>query len=107
MDAFEANFGGTDTFDAIKACVESRHKELPTELLLLTDGDIWSQQQMFDYVSEQTKSGDIRVFPVGIGTGISTSLIEGVARAGRGFAQMVGVKEKLDSKIVRMVGLPR
>jgi hypothetical protein len=62
---------------------------------------------MFDYVSEQTKSGDVRVFPIGIGTGISSSLIEGVARAGRGFAQMVGIKEKLDSKIVRMVRLLR
>ena len=90
---------------AVKACFEARHKDLPTELMLLTDGDIWSQQQMFDYISEETKSGDVRVFPMGIGGRVSSSLIEGVARAGRGFAQMVSDNEKLDSRIVRMVSI--
>jgi hypothetical protein len=103
VDRFGADFGGTETLNAVRACFEARHKDLPTELMLLTDGDIWSQQQMFDYISEQTKSGDVRVFPIGIGGGVSSSLIEGVARAGRGFAQMVTDNEKLDSKIVRML----
>jgi hypothetical protein len=103
VDRFGADFGGTETLTAVKACFEARHKDLPTELMLLTDGDIWSQQHMFDYISEQTSNGDVRVFPIGIGGGVSSSLIEGVARAGRGFAQMVAHNEKLDSKIVRMV----
>jgi hypothetical protein len=76
---------------------------LQTELIFLTDGDIWSQEQLFEYVAEQTKSNDIRVFPIGIGSNVSSALIEGVARAGRGIAQMVSDQEKLDSKIVRMV----
>lgn len=76
---------------------------MQTELMLLTDGDIWSQQQMFDYISNQTKTGDVRVFPIGIGGDVSSALIEGIARAGNGFAQMVGNNEKLDSKIIRMV----
>jgi len=71
--------------------------------MLLTDGDIWDQKGLFDYVSTETKSGFVRVFPIGIGGGVSSALIEGVARAGRGFAQMVTDGEKLDSKIVRMV----
>jgi hypothetical protein len=103
VDTFGSNFGGTETLQAVKACCEARHKELSTELMLLTDGDIWAQQQMFDYISEETKSGDVRVFPIGIGSGVSSALIEGVARAGRGFAQMVTDYEKLDSKIIRMV----
>lgn len=100
---FSANFGGTETMKAVMACFEKRYRRMPTELMLLTDGDIWSQQSIFDYISEQTKSGDVRIFPIGIGGGVSSSLIEGVARAGRGFAQMVVNNERLDSKIVRMV----
>ena len=88
---------------AVKACFNARLTEMQTELMLLTDGDIWSQQEMFTYVNEQTKSGHARVFPIGIGGGVSSALIEGIARAGRGFAQMVANNEKLDSKIVRMV----
>jgi hypothetical protein len=80
-------------------------KEMQTELMLLTDGDIWSQQQLFDYISEQTEAGDVRVFPIGIGGGVSSALIEGIARAGHGFGQLVARDEKLDSKIVRMVGI--
>ena len=71
--------------------------------MLLTDGDIWNQAELFEYVAQETKTGGVRVFPIGIGDGVSSALIEGVARAGRGFAQMVGNNEKLDSKIVRMV----
>ncbi|KAL5414433.1 hypothetical protein PMIN04_009019 [Paraphaeosphaeria minitans] len=59
------------------------------------------QQQVFDYVNEQTEACDVRVFPIGIGGGVSSSLIEGIARSGRGFSQMVAENEKLDRKIVR------
>ncbi|RYN41229.1 hypothetical protein AA0112_g2123 [Alternaria arborescens] len=103
VETFRADFGGTETLAAVKACFEARNTGLQTELMLLTDGDIWSQEQLFNYVSENTKSGDVRVFPIGIGSGVSSALIEGVARAGRGFAQMVADSEKLDSKIVRML----
>ncbi|KAH6865698.1 von Willebrand domain-containing protein [Alternaria rosae] len=103
VEAFGANFGGTETLNAVKACFEARNTELLTELMLLTDGDIWSQDQLFDYISKNTKNGRVRVFPMGIGGGVSSALIEGVARAGRGFAQMVANNEKLDSKIVRML----
>ncbi|KAI4622487.1 uncharacterized protein J4E87_006429 [Alternaria ethzedia] len=103
VEAFGADFGGTETLYAVKACFEARNTELPTELMLLTDGDIWAQDQLFDYISKNTKNGNVRVFPIGIGGGVSSALIEGVARAGRGFAQMVADNEKLDSKIVRML----
>lgn len=76
---------------------------MQTELMLLTDGDIWYQQELFEYVNEQTKSGKCRVFAIGIGGCVSSALIEGIARAGRGFAQMVANNEKLASKIIRMV----
>ncbi|KAF1952705.1 hypothetical protein CC80DRAFT_495211 [Byssothecium circinans] len=103
VETFEANFGGTETLKAVKACIEARHKDMPTELMLLTDGDIWQQQGMFEYVANETKNGDVRIFPMGIGGSVSSALIEGVARAGRGFAQMVANNEKMDSKIVRML----
>ncbi|KAF2709596.1 hypothetical protein K504DRAFT_432315 [Pleomassaria siparia CBS 279.74] len=103
VDKFQANMGGTETLQAVQATLGTRRKEMSTELILLTDGDIWQQAQMFEYVEKETSGGDIRVFPIGIGGGVSSALIEGVARAGRGFAQMVGNNEKLDGKIVRML----
>ena len=103
VNTFEADLGGTETLDAIKGCFKNRSTDSPTEMILLTDGDIWQQGNLFDYVRQETKSGNVRIFPLGIGGGVSSALIEGVARAGRGFAQMVAANEKMDSKIVRMV----
>ncbi|PVI00686.1 hypothetical protein DM02DRAFT_614142 [Periconia macrospinosa] len=103
VEAFDANFGGTETLSAIKNCLSSRRTDVSTELILLTDGDIWQQQQAFDYIADATKNQDIRIFPIGIGGGVSSALIEGIARAGNGFGQMIGNAEKMTSKVVRML----
>lgn len=102
---FAANFGGTETFSAIKATVEQRYTDIPLEVMLLTDGDIWQQDELFRYLNEEVdkSQGNIRVFPLGIGSGVSHALIEGVARAGNGFAQAVQNGEKLDNRVVRML----
>lgn len=102
---FQANFGGTETFKAIKATVDNRLGDCPLEIIVLTDGDIWSQGELFDYVNAAVKESDggIRIFPLGIGNGVSHSLIGGLARAGNGFAQTVQEGERLDNSVVRML----
>ena len=70
---------------------------------MVTDGEIWDQQRLFDLLNEEigVKEAPIRVFTLGVGDAFSSSLIEGVARAGNGFSQAVGENEKLDGKVVR------
>ncbi|KAI4286367.1 MAG: hypothetical protein L6R35_004377 [Caloplaca aegaea] len=105
VQTFSANYGGTETFAALKATIENRYTGVPCEVMLLTDGDIWSQESVFSYVNEEVKKSkfSLRVFALGIGDGVSHALIEGVARAGNGFAQTVNIGEKLDSKVIRML----
>lgn len=105
ISTFDSNYGGTETYGAIKATIERRLTDLPLEIVLLTDGDIWSQEQLFEYVNEQVNKtdGNIRVFPLGIGSGVSHALIEGLARAGNGFAQAVQDGERLESSAIRML----
>ena len=64
LKSFASDMGGTQTFEAIKATIEQRFSDLPLEVILLTDGDIWSQDQLFKYVNEQVEvsKGRIRVF---------------------------------------------
>lgn len=102
---FRADFGGTETFGAIKATIENRFTDISLEIILLTDGDIWAQEELFKYVNQQVEqtNGNIRIFPLGIGNGVSHSLIEGLARAGNGFAQAVQDGERLDNCVVRML----
>lgn len=102
VEGFGANMGGTETSAALKAAIENRYTDVPCEIMLLTDGDIWDQNHLFSYLNTAV-GNDIRVFSLGIGGGVSSALIEGVARAGKGFAQMVAEGEKMDRKVVRML----
>lgn len=105
VDTFNANFGGTQMYKPVEDVMKKRYKDMPLQVILLTDGEIWDQESLISLVGEQVKEsdGEIRVFTLGIGDGVSHSLIEGVARAGNGFAQVVADNEKMNVKVVRML----
>ncbi|KAH6973169.1 von Willebrand factor type A domain-containing protein [Ilyonectria sp. MPI-CAGE-AT-0026] len=102
---FGADYGGTEMVEPFKATVERRYKDMNLEVFLLTDGAIWDQARLFELVNEKVteSKGAVRVFSLGVGSGASTALIEGVARAGNGFSQTVADNEKMDKKVVRML----
>lgn len=105
VDGFDANYGGTETLAAIKASIGARDVRHDLALILCTDGDIWHQEEFFSYLNNQVRDSEkhIRLFPLGIGDSVSSALIEGAARAGKGFASTVGENEKLDGKVIRML----
>lgn len=100
LETFEANFGGTEMLPPIEKTCLQRYKDLPLEVMVLTDGAIWGQQPLFDFINSQENA---RFFSLGIGSGASAALVDGIARAGGGFAQFVADGEKMDKKIVRML----
>lgn len=105
VQGFSANFGGTQTFRALEATIANRLVDLPCEVILLTDGQIWDQTELFFYLNKEVRASKtgLRVFTLGIGMSVSHALVEGIARAGNGFAQTVGENEKFDKKVVRML----
>ncbi|KAF4287245.1 hypothetical protein KXV70_002521 [Aspergillus fumigatus] len=103
VDGVRANMGGTEMQEAVEATVRSRMKDKELEVLILTDGQIWNQQTLFGFIRETAADNGARFFSLGIGNGASHSLVEGIARAGNGFSQMVVNYEELDRKVVRML----
>lgn len=105
VKSFSANFGGTEMYKPIEKTIKERYKDMNLEIFLLTDGEIWDQDKLFGLINDKVaeSKGAIRVFTLGIGSGASHALIEGVARAGNGFAQTVADDEKMDKKVVRML----
>ena len=102
LETFSANYGGTEMLKPVEATVKNRYKDVPLEVMVITDGEIWNQEAMFGFINKAaTKS--VRFFSLGIGAGASSSLVEGIARAGNGFAQFVGENEKMDKRVVRML----
>lgn len=105
VEVFDAGYGGTETLAALQASLGTRDVQQDLALILCTDGDIWRQQELFVYLDQQLQESkkSIRVFPLGIGDSVSSALLEGVARAGKGFASTVGAHEKIDAKVIRIL----
>ncbi len=103
-DRMEADFGGTEILSAIKSTIERRLNDLNLEIMVLTDGEVWNSEDLFKYVEKETEKGDVRLFSLGIGWDVSHALIDGLARVGRGFSQVVSdEREGMESKVARML----
>ena len=100
LQGFSANYGGTEMLEPVKGTCKNRFSDMPLEVMVLTDGQIWNQDDMFTFINQQKNA---RFFSLGIGDGASSALVEGIARAGNGFAQFVGENEKMDRRVVRML----
>jgi len=75
--------GGTRLLAALERAVAvPRRGEVSRSVVLVTDGYIEAESEVFDYVRSQLD--DVNFFAFGIGTSVNRFLIEGVARAGRG-----------------------
>src|SRR5258705_2155991 len=75
--------GGTRLLDALERAVAiPRQPAISRSIVLLTDGYIEAETDVFDFVRGQLH--DANFFAFGIGSSVNRSLIEGVARAGLG-----------------------
>ncbi|KAK1255667.1 hypothetical protein MKX07_007926 [Trichoderma sp. CBMAI-0711] len=102
---FGANLGGTEMYNPLQEIFQRRYKDLNLEVIMLTDGGIWDQKELFQLIDTHVvkSKGAIRVFTLGVGKDVSHALIEGAARAGNGFSQAVAEDEKMDKMLVRML----
>ena len=84
LDTLDGNYGGTETLGAVRASVSSRDKTQPLSIILATDGDIWQQQELFDYLNESvaTAKKTLRVFALGIGSYFSSPIFLCSSRSG-------------------------
>ena len=103
VDSMHANLGGTEMFKPISEVIKHRRKDMKTEVLLLTDGDIWDTQKLLDLIGGSSKDGSIRFFSLGVGNSVSHALVEGVSRAGKGYSQTVNEDANLQKKVMRML----
>ena len=75
--------GGTRLLAALERAVAvPRQREASRSIVLVTDGYIEAEADVFDYVRAQRNG--VNVFAFGIGSSVNRFLIEGIARAGLG-----------------------
>ena len=88
-ETMAANLGGTEMFRCLKSVMEQEQqiKTFKRQVFVLTDGGIWNQDATLDLVKKNADKN--RVFSFGIGSGVSTSLVNGLASQGKGVAAFI------------------
>jgi len=101
-----ADYGGTEILPPLLDCMKNRRNDCQTTIILLTDGEVYNTSAIIAAIgAERVKNplNPLRIFSLGIGDAVSHHLVEGIARAGGGYSQLVMEEERLDKKVVRML----
>jgi uncharacterized protein YegL len=106
--ALRADMGGTEIASAFREVFERRRRDVPTQIFLLTDGQVWDVDDIAQSIREAVREGEksnafVRVFSLGVGNDVSHNLIEAVARAGHGYAQVVVDSERMEKKVIQLL----
>ncbi|KAG8162499.1 hypothetical protein KVR01_008264 [Diaporthe batatas] len=97
ISTFQADFGGTEVLRALKKAVGDRRSagqaSSSTQVILLTDGEIWQAEETIEFVRMNTAKADgqLRFFSMGLGTHVSHQLIQGIGMFGGGFGEVASV----------------
>ena len=93
--------GGTEMLSGIRAALAAPADPARLRLVVFcTDGFIGNEAAVIEAV--ERLRGDGRVFGFGIGSSVNRYLVEGVARAGRGYAEVVGPRDAVDEAVARL-----
>ena len=112
----KADFGGTNIKAPLEYILNDEGKTsslfggrlgttaMERQVFVLTDGQVSNDKEVFDVIDRHCNNSNqnttkCRVFTLGIGSGVSRHLVEGMARAGRGTARFV---EGGDAKSLRV-----
>jgi hypothetical protein len=62
-----------------------------TDIVILTDGEVWRLDETIDFVQQKRREteGRVRFFALGIGNAVSHELVEGIAKVGGGYAEVI------------------
>ncbi|HOV74146.1 MAG TPA: VIT and VWA domain-containing protein [Candidatus Hydrogenedentes bacterium] len=92
--------GGTEMMPAILAALGGpRDPERLRTVCFMTDGFIGNDMEILGAIKDNANQA--RVFAFGIGNGVNRFLIEGMARTGRGAAEIVTLESKSDEAVRR------
>ncbi|RYO84285.1 hypothetical protein DL764_009355 [Monosporascus ibericus] len=88
---FRSDMGGTELLPALRAVIAAGSGYQTMDIVTLTDGQVWDLKETLDFVEKTRKltEGRVRFFCLGIGAAVSHALVEGIAKLGGGYAEVI------------------
>ncbi|TFY72211.1 hypothetical protein EVG20_g785 [Dentipellis fragilis] len=102
METMDARFGGTEIQNALRHSILSRSVDMPTAVIVLTDGEDSDVEPCVKLVSNEVAKASarspLRVFTLGIGNTVSSEMVNGLAKAGNGACLIASGSEDIVKK---------
>lgn len=95
--------GGTELYPCLASLLASPSDLAQRRVILITDGEVSEPAPLEKLVAKHCSAAATRVFTIGIGESVSRSLVEGLAKAGRGSAELVGSPSEISDSVIRQV----
>lgn len=107
ISTLAADMGGTEIHSALQAMMAVRDYTHTTDAIILTDGQVWRLDETLGFIQRQREElgSTTRFFSLGIGDAASHALVEGIARYGGGFSEMIpssALKGAWEDRLVSM-----
>ena len=104
----QADMGGTEILEPVRSAFENRNKgDSNTQIIILTDGEVFNTKDTIDFVHQARSDSKetVRFFALGIGHQASHELVEGIARNGGGYAEVVAIdgRGKWQERVIQML----
>ncbi|KAI1427726.1 von Willebrand factor type A domain-containing protein [Xylaria sp. FL1777] len=93
---FRPDMGGTEILPALEAIIAARDPSLPCDVVILTDGEVWRLDDTLNLIrrARESSNGAIRFFSLGLGAHVSHALVEGIAKQGGGYSEIIPRADK-------------
>lgn len=91
--------GGTEMHPALRVAIDTQDIESPSlkQIVFITDGAVGNERALFDLIHQQL--GDIRLFPVGIGSAPNSFFMRQAAKFGAGFFTHIGSLQEVGHRM--------
>jgi hypothetical protein len=110
ISKISANMGGTEMTQALREALGTVVLPgTPLRIILLTDGEVTNEAELVRVVTTEVgdPAKDVRLVTLGVGNTVSTSLVQNLARAGKGralFTSSGNMEENMQRLLVAAAG---
>eukprot|EP00835_Amoeboradix_gromovi_P004284 NODE_325_length_10950_cov_0.271864.p1 type:complete len:920 gc:universal NODE_325_length_10950_cov_0.271864:7181-4422(-) len=106
--ALNADLGGTEIYQPLKFILNStKINGYKRQLFILTDGSVSNADECLNVARQATTKTNYleraRIYTMGIGSGVSTALVNGLATAGQGTSEFVIEGERMEKKCIGLL----
>ncbi|CAM3030773.1 VIT and vWA domain-containing protein [Vibrio rarus] len=100
VTGLQANMGGTEIYSALETALSQVAKSgMPSDIILITDGQVWEQDNRLEKLFAQAQQLGVRIFCIGVGYAISESILQKMSQRTDGTLSLVNPHENMANAI--------